>query len=76
MCVLACNAFCGFYQSRIDKIFKYVQQNFLSSFINPEKIIHSILVKMTTDSEGSLILKQKNKGGRPLGTIWEDINQG
>ena len=30
---------------------------------------------MTLDSENP-IPNQKNKGGRPLGTIWEDINQG
>ena len=30
---------------------------------------------MTLDSENP-ISNQKNKGGRPLGTIWEDINQG
>jgi len=47
----------------------------LSSFIKPEKIIYSIVVKMTLDSENP-ISNQKNKGGRPLGTIWEDINQG
>lgn len=74
MCVfvLTCNAFCVLYKPPIDKSFKYVQQSFafiLSSVINPEKIIHSILVKMTTPN-------QKNKGGRPLSTIWEDINQG
>lgn len=34
---------------------------------------------MTTTSEDSPIspiVKQKNKGGRPLGTVWEDINKG
>ena len=30
---------------------------------------------MTLDSENP-IPNKKNKGGRPLGTIWEDINQG
>ena len=30
---------------------------------------------MILDSENP-ISNQKNKGGRPLGTIWEDINQG
>ena len=28
------------------------------------------------DSETPFAPKQKNRGGRPLGTIWEDINQG
>ena len=37
--------------------------------------VYSIVVKMTLDSENP-ISNQKNKGGRPLGTIWEDINQG
>jgi hypothetical protein len=31
---------------------------------------------MTVDSETPIVPKQKTKGGRPLGTIWEDINQG
>ena len=37
---------------------------------------------MTTDSETSTVPtvptvpKQKHKGGRPLSTIWDDINQG
>lgn len=31
---------------------------------------------MTTVSEVLPIDKQKKKGGRPLGTIWEDINKG
>jgi len=31
---------------------------------------------MSVNSETPSIPKQKNKGGRPLGTIWEDINQG
>ena len=47
----------------------------LSSFIKPEKIIYSIVIKITLDSENP-ISNQKNKGGRPLGTIWKDINQG
>ena len=31
---------------------------------------------MTVDSENPPVPKQKNKEGRPLSTIWEDINQG
>ena len=31
---------------------------------------------MTVDSENPHVPKQKNRGGRPLSTIWEDINQG
>ena len=31
---------------------------------------------MTSESETPLVPKQKNKGGRPLGTIWEDITKG
>ena len=58
--------------------FKYVNKTFififiLSFVIKPEKIIHSI---MTVDSENPHIPKQKNRGGRQLSTIWEDINQG
>jgi len=40
------------------------------------KIIHSIVIKISVNLETPSIPKQKNKGGRPLGTIWEDINQG
>src|SRR5436853_6447623 len=58
--------------------FKYVNKTFififiLSFVIKPEKIIHSI---MTVDSENPPVPKQKNKEGRLLSTIWEDINQG
>ena len=31
---------------------------------------------MSVNLKTPSIPKQKNKGGRPLGTIWEDINQG
>ena len=70
---MACNAFYNLYQlhSVLNKPFIFT----LSSFIKTEKIIYSIVVKMTLDSENP-ISNQKNKGGRPLGTIWEDINQG
>ena len=70
---MACNAFYNLYQlhSILNKPFIFT----LSSFIKPEEIIYSIVVKMTLDS-GNPISNQKNKGGRPLGTIWEDINQG
>jgi hypothetical protein len=70
---MACNAFYNLYQlhSILNKHFIFT----LSSVIKPEKIIYSIFVKMTLDSENP-IPNQKNKGGRPLGTIWEDINQG
>jgi hypothetical protein len=73
MRVMAYNAFYNLYQlhSVLNKLFIFT----LSSFIKPEKIIYSIIVKMTLDSENP-ISNQKNKGGRPLGTIWEDINQG
>jgi len=73
MRVMACNAFYNLYQlhSILNKPFIFT----LSSFIKPEKIIYSIVVKMTLDSENP-ISNQKNKRGRPLGTIWEDINQG
>jgi hypothetical protein len=74
------NLFCDLYQALIDMQQKYKFFIFiLSSIINSEKIIHNILVKMTTDSETTTVPavpKQKNKGGRPLSTIWEDINQG
>ena len=69
-----CNPFCDLYQAPIDMQQKYKSFIFiLSSIINLEKIIHNILVKMTTDSETTTIptvLKQKNKGERPLSTIW------
>ena len=67
------NAFYNLYQlhSILNKPFIFT----LSSFIKPEKIIYSIVVKMTLDSENP-IPNQKNKRGRPLGTIWKDINQG
>jgi hypothetical protein len=75
-----CNPFCDLYQAPIDMQQKYKFFIFiLSSIINSEKIIRNILVKMTTDSETTTVPavpKQKNKGGRPLSTIWEDINQG
>src|SRR2546429_4908277 len=70
---MACNAFYNLYQlhSILNKHFIFT----LSSVIKPEKIIYSIVVKMILDSENP-IPNQKNKGGRLLKTIWENINQG
>src|SRR5256885_439340 len=71
--VMACNAFYNLYQLHfiLNKPFIFT----LSSVIKPEKIIYSIVVKMILDSENP-IPNQKNKGGRLLKTIWENINQG
>src|SRR5688572_13950317 len=72
---MACNAFYNLYQlhSVLNKPFIFT----LSSFIKPEKIIYSIVVvKMTFDSENPISNQKTKDGGKPLGTIWEDINQG
>ena len=60
---MACNAFYNLYQlhSILNKHFIFT----LSSVIKPEKIIYSIFVKMTLDSENP-IPNQKNKRGSPL----------
>ena len=59
------NLFCDLYQAPIDMQQKYKSFIFiLSSIINSEKIIHNILVKITTDSEITTIpavSKQKIK---------------
>jgi len=58
MRVMACNAFYNLYQLHfiLNKPFIFT----LSSFIKPEKIIYSIVVKMTLDSENP-ISNQKTK---------------
>ena len=57
-----------FFLNMYNKIFCFFSQ------FNNTKVF--VILQMITDSEVSPILdKQKNKGGRPLGSIWEDINK-